>query len=189
VNDPLVVLHRAISVHRALTAAGIGNALGGALALAYHVGEARATQDIDLNVFLPRDRAEEALRVLPDDVPWDSTHLETIAKDGQVRIMWPVETGPPVPLDLFFAEHELHQAAGQRAVWVEMLDTDVPILTATDLTVFKALFDRSKDWVDIESMVEESPPSLDLDEVLSWMSQIVGPDDSRLDRLRELAAR
>ena len=188
-NDPLVVLHRAIAVHRSLTAAGISSALGGALALAYHVGEARATQDIDLNVSLPRDRAEEALTALPDDVPWTAADLAAIAKDGQVRIMWPVETGPPVPLDLFFEEHELHARAVKRALWVEMLDTDVPILTATDLSVFKALYDRSKDWVDIESMIDESPPSFDVHEALRWLAELLGPDDTRLDRLRALAER
>lgn len=186
-DDPLIVLRRAIAVHDSLTVARIGHALGGALALAYHVGEARATQDIDLNVSLAKERAAEALAALPDDVPWHASHVEAIQRDGQVRIMWPVEQGPPVPLDLFFDEHDLHTRAVRRSLWVEMLDTEVPILTATDLTVFKALYNRSKDWVDIESMLEESPPSLDVDEAVAWLSDIVGPDDGRITRLRTLA--
>lgn len=186
-NDPLVVLRRAIAVHESLSDARFGNALGGALALAYHVGEARATQDIDLNVSLPKERAEDALTALPADVPWDHSHVEAIRSDGQARIMWAVELGPPVPLDLFFDEHALHTQAVRRALWVEMLDTEVPILTATDLVTFKTLYNRSKDWVDIESILEESPPSLDVEESITWLSEIVGPDDSRLTRLQSLA--
>lgn len=186
-SDPLIVLRRAIAVHESLTTARIGHALGGALALAYHVGEARATQDIDLNVSLPRDRAAEAMTALPAEVPWEERHVEAVHREGQVRIMWPADQGPPIPLDLFFDEHEFHTRAVRRALWVEMLDTDVPILTATDLAFFKALYSRSKDWVDIESMLEESPPSLDLAETIRWLSEIIGADDARVARLRTLA--
>jgi hypothetical protein len=39
--------------------------------------------------------------------------------------------------DLFFPQHELHAAAADAAEVVAMLDTTVPILSATHLTVFK----------------------------------------------------
>lgn len=61
-------------------------------------------------------------------------------------------------------------------------------MDATDLTVFKARFGRSKDWVDIESMLEEAPPSLDLVEAVSWLTDIMGGDDPRGDRLRSLSS-
>lgn len=185
-SDPLIVLRRAVAVHQALAAAGIASAIGGALALAYHVGEARATQDIDLNVALPRSEGRRALEALPADVPWTRQHLDTIERDGQVRIMWPVPDGPPMPLDLFFAEHAFHAVAASRILYVPMLDTSVPILSATDLTVFKTLSDHPKDWVDISEMVAEDPPSLDLDEAVDWVTDIVGADDARVVKLGAL---
>ena len=76
-SSPLVVLERAVALHRALDDAGIPHALGGALALGYHVSEPRGTRDIDVNVArrrrLPhRARLDELLRLVrePDkDVP------------------------------------------------------------------------------------------------------------------------
>jgi len=185
VADFVVVLNRAIDVQQRLAADGIRTAIGGALALAYHVEQARSTQDIDLNVLLPKQEAARVLRLLPDDVGWKPTHLAAIERDGQVRIMWDVDEPPPMPLDLFFAEHEFHQVATDRALWVPMLDAEVPILSATDLTVFKALFDRPKDWVDIGEMVAYAAPSLDLAEAGRWVAEIVGADDPRCARLAQ----
>ena len=181
-SDFVVVLQRAIDVQQRLAADGIRSVIGGALALAYHVSEARSTQDVDLNVLLPKEEALRVLALLPEDVAWNDKHLEHIHRDGQVRIMWELESPPPMPLDLFFAEHEFHRVVTERALWVPMLDAEVPILSATDLTVFKALFDRPKDWVDIGEMVSYGAPSLDLYDAARWMREIVG-DDPRVDRL------
>lgn len=181
-----VVLRRTVEVHRALARGDIQNAIGGAIALGYHVAEGRATQDIDVNVSLPKEDARQALEALPDDVPWDDSHRDAILRDGQVRIMWPVDNEPPMPLDLFFAEHEFHEVVAGRVIWVRLLGAEVPILSATDLVVFKALFDRTKDWADIEEVVKHSPPSFVMDEAVRWIGEIVGEDDSRIARLRAL---
>ena len=89
-------------------------------------------------------------------------------------------------LDLFFAEHELHDVVQQRAVTVPMGETTVRVLSATDLTVFKALFDRPKDWVDIQAMLDAHDSSVDPDEAASWVARIVGKSDQRVKRLRGL---
>ncbi len=158
------------------------------MGLAYHVHEPRSTQDVDLNITLPKESAQLALQALPDEVPWDAAHLESILRDGQVRIPWPVEVGPPMPLDLFFAEHEFHHVVATRTITVPMLDAQVAILSATDLVVFKVLFDRRKDWADIEEVVRCTPPSFDLDEALRWLTEILGRSDTRIRQLRSLAA-
>lgn len=185
-TDLAVVPRRTIAVVRALEGADIGCAVGGALALAYHVAEPRSTQDIDLNIALVRADAPRALTVLPSDVPWTSDHLAQIDRDGQVRIMWPVADEVPVPLDLFFAEHDFHRVVAGRTIMVPLLDSEIPIITATDLVVFKVLGDRGKDWVDIEEMVRYKPPSLDVDEAAHWIGQIVGVHDTRIARLWKL---
>ena len=69
---------------------------------------------------------------------------------------------------------------------VPMLEDEVPILSATDLTVFKALFDRLKDWADIEELLRYG--TVDRPEVLHWLAEVVGAADGRLDRFRQVAA-
>jgi hypothetical protein len=166
--SPLIVLERALLLHRVLEAAAVGHALGGALALAYHVQEARATRDIDLNVHAdPRDPAV-LLRLLPDDIPWNQRDVRTVQTTGQVRLLWPHPDGqPPIPLDLFFPQGPFHEVVNARAEMVSMLDGTVRILSATDLMVFKMLFDRRKDWADIEA------------EARRWLTEIVGARDPR----------
>jgi hypothetical protein len=183
--SPLIVLERAIDVHRRLDRAGVRNAIGGALALAYHVANARATSDIDLNVSADPKHAGEVFGLLPADVPWTEEDIATVRRDGQVRILWPVpDDGPAIPLDLFFTQHELHAAVAERVELVPMLDATVPILSATDLLVFKALFNRRKDWADIEEIVRFG--KADLDEANRWIVEVIGPEDDRLAKLAEI---
>ena len=60
----------------------------------------------------------------------------------------------------------------------------IPILGATELLVFKAFFDRTKDWADIEAMVEAG--TADLHSALGWLVDLLGADDPRILRLRRL---
>lgn len=53
-----------------------------------------------------------------------------------------------------------------------------------DLAVFKALFDRTKDWADIEAMIETN--AVDLQFVGERLSGLLG-DDPRVARVRVLA--
>jgi hypothetical protein len=183
--SPLIVLERAIDVHRRLDRAGVSNAIGGALALAYHVSQARATNDIDLNVSADPKDAEAVFALLPPDVPWTEQDAAAVKRDGQVRLFWPVPgEAQPIPLDLFFAQHELHAVVAARVELVPMLDATVPILSATDLLVFKALFDRRKDWADIEELVRFGKP--DVADAKCWIAKIVGPQDERLVKLAEI---
>jgi hypothetical protein len=185
--SPLIVLERAVDVHRRLERAGVDNAIGGALALAYHVANARATNDIDLNVSADPKDAAAVFALLPPDVPWTKENLADVRRDGQVRLLWPVpDGGKPIPLDLFFAQHELHAAVAERVELVPMLDATVPILSATDLLVFKALFDRRKDWADIEELIRFGKP--DVDDARRWIVKIVGSKDERLTKLAEIVA-
>ncbi len=185
-SSPLIVLERTVDVHRRLDRAGIPHAIGGALALAYHVAQARATNDIDLNVSADPKAARRVLELLPDDVPWTDRDVSVVRRDGQVRLLWPLpEGGPPIPLDLFFPQHALHAAIDARAELVPMLDASVPILSATDLLVFKALFDRRKDWADIEELLRFG--KVDLSEARRWLVQIVGAKDKRLTTLAAIA--
>lgn len=178
-----LLLGRLQAVHRALDAAGFAHAVGGAIALAVHVREPRFTADIDLNVIADPDHPEPLLRCLPPEVIVPARAAEEIRRDGQTRVIWP---DPDTPVDLFLPQHPTyHRLVTDRARAVDFLGEDIPVMDATDLMVFKVLFDRSKDWVDIESLLENRAG--DVDEAVRWLTEFLGEDDSRLSRLRSLA--
>lgn len=186
-SSPLIVLERTVALHAALDGAGIAHAVGGALALGYHVSEPRGTRDIDLNVSIDPDDPQALFDALPAGPRWSHVDVERACRDGQVRLFWPVDDGlgPPIPVDLFLPQHELHGVVAGRVELVPMLDTAVPILSATDLTIFKALFDRPKDWGDIEALLHFG--KVDEAEVVHWLALIVGSGDDRITRLTALA--
>ncbi|MEO7428380.1 MAG: nucleotidyl transferase AbiEii/AbiGii toxin family protein [Acidimicrobiales bacterium] len=163
-------------IHLAL--ADVPHAFGGALALAYYA-EPRATIDIDLNVFIPSSRFDEVavpLRALGADV--DEPSVKPLAlRDGQVRVMW-----DSTPIDLFFAYDAFHDAAGAARRVVPFADGQIPILAPEHLVVCKVAFNRPKDWVDIDAMLELGD-DLDAAEVLRWVGRIAGDDDGRFARI------
>ena len=59
----------------------------------------------------------------------------------------------------------------------------INVLSAEDLAVFKALFDRTKDWADIEAMIQSK--SIDLYVAADRLGGLLG-DDPRVERLRTL---
>jgi hypothetical protein len=165
-----VLLQRLTDVHEHLSAAGIDHAVGGAIALAVHVREPRFTADIDLNVLADADHPQHLLDHLPPEVHVPPDTAATIRRDGQVRLFWP---DPRTPLDLFFPQHpRFHAQAVARAEPWDFLGPTIKVLQATDLIVFKALFARPKDWVDISAMAEAGAG--DLDEATQWIDEILG---------------
>lgn len=177
-----IILRRLLAVHDALDDAGLPHAFGGAIALAFHVGEPRATSDIDVNITADPDDPEPTLRALPRPVRWSADDASAVQRDGQVRVWWrqdPFDT----PLDLFLPQHpRLHELVVRRAERVALLGRTIPILTATDLMIFKVWYDRSKDWVDIEEMLRYA--KADHREAAAWITELLGPDDHRLGSLR-----
>ena len=173
---------KVVAIHHALDQAGLPHALGGALALAYH-GEPRATVDIDVNVFVPPSDAGkvgEILRTL--DVDLDG--LAAAERDGQVRLWW-----GRTPVDLFFDYDDVHTAMANHVEHVPFAGTQIPILSAEDLVFCKTVFDRPKDWIDIDQMLAAAGPRFDIARVRSMVDRIVGPDDDRRRHLDKVAER
>lgn len=182
-SSPLLVLERAVLLHQSLEAADIPHALGGALALAYHVQDPRGTNDIDLNVTLDPETPDPLFEALPQGLPWSRADVDSVRRTGQVRLYWPHPEPPmpPIPVDLFLPQDEFHAVVAARTELVPMMDTMVPIISATDLAIFKALFSRSKDWADIEELLRFG--AVNAGEVSRWLVDLVGEDDPRLSRL------
>jgi hypothetical protein len=173
---------KVVAIDRALKEARIPHAIGGALALAYYA-EPRATVDVDVNVFVPTERWPEvraALEPLGVGVEIEETALE---RDGQVRLWWDRN-----PVDLFFSYDRFHEQMKRRARQVPFGATTIPILAPEHLAVCKAIFDRPKDWLDIEQILVATP-SLDPVEIETWLRAMVGEGNPRLERLREILMR
>jgi len=174
---------KVIGIHEALDKAKIPHAIGGALALAYYA-EPRATIDIDLNVFVPPARWRDVIDALtPLGVNAESLDGEALERDGQYRLWWGDN-----PVDLFFAYDEIHTEMRKEARRVPFAGTTLPILSPEHLTVCKAMFDRTKDWLDIEQVLVATD-DLDVEAIEDWLQRMVGDDDPRLQRLAELKAK
>lgn len=171
---------RIVALHLALSPRGIPHAFGGALALAWCTQQARGTIDIDLNVFVPPEDLDQVLDALPNGIEWSDTDTQAIRRDGQVRLWW-----GRTPLDLFFSTTEFHDRAVTRVRREPFLGHQLPFLACTDLAVFKAFFNRTRDWADLEEMAEAG--TLDVAGVAGVLIEYLGPDDHRLARLQSLA--
>ena len=156
---------RLIALHRSLN--GVPHAFGGAIALAYCVREPRATRYLDVNVFVPTASAGGILRALPAAVRVEDADVATALRDGQVRVWW-----DETPLDLFFNEHEFHVWVSTTVREVPFESETIPVIGCTALAVFKALFDRTKDWADIEAMIEAG---FERGQALTWLATLL-PD-------------
>jgi hypothetical protein len=156
----------------------IPHAFGGALALAYYA-EPRATVDIDVNIFVRVDEYDTVAEALtPLGVLADSQVVhELIRHDGQARVFW-----DDVPIDVFLSYDAFHDAAAVARRKVPFGDGTIEILSPEHLMVCKVVFNRPKDWVDVDAMLA-GPEGLDATEVLRWVARIVGDEDARYTRV------
>jgi hypothetical protein len=169
-----------IELHRLLEEADLPHAFGGALALAWCTREPRGTSDIDVNVFVSHTEAQRVLDALDQVVTASPADRHALIEDGQVRLWW-----GPTPVDLFLNNTSFHDEVALRTRSHTFAGVAVPFLSCEDLALFKAFFNRSKDWVDIETMLEAG--AFKPGRVHDSLSELLGPDDDRSRRLGELA--
>jgi hypothetical protein len=178
---PITLVGRIIAVCESLEQAGIPWALGGALALAYATNEPRGTRDIDVNVFVGAVDAPAVFAALPAGVAFTDADVVEASTRDQVRLWWDA-----TPIDVFFAADPFHFDVAGRCRAVPFEGRRIKVLSAEDLAVFKALFDRTRDWADIEAMVESN--AIDLQLAAERLGGLLG-DDPRVARLRTLTVR
>ena len=173
---------KVLALHRSLAEGRIRHAFGGALALAYYA-EPRATIDIDVNVFVPPARYRGVCDLLSPLGVSGTVDASAIERDGQCRLFW-----GRTPIDLFFAYDAFHDAMKRRLRVVPFGTDRIPILAPEDLVVCKAVFNRPKDWLDIEQVVV-SVERLDTEEIREWLKRLVGASDERSRLADELIRR
>lgn len=169
-----------LCLHAALDAAGLPHAFGGAIALAYCTQDPRGTRDIDVNVFVPASTPQPVLDALPAAVTVPEGTGAALIDDGQVRLWW-----DDTPVDLFLDYAPLHEQAARGRRTVPFAGAQIPVLGALELVLFKALFDRPKDWVDIAAVV--AAQAVDPRVAVAGLHALVGPQDHRIRRLHDLA--
>jgi hypothetical protein len=173
------LVEKLFAVHDSLTEAGRAHAFGGAIALAYCVEEPRGTRDLDVNIFVDAAEAESVLASLPGGVRVRKKDVAKVKRDGQARLDW-----DGTPIDVFLNNIPLHEAVAGSVVWVRLEGRDVPVLDCASLVIFKALFDRTKDWADIEAVAVATPE--DIEEAAATIADLVGKDAPALEKLKAL---
>jgi hypothetical protein len=177
------LVERILAVHEMLESMGVLHQFGGAIALAWYRNP-RATIDIDVNITLPPERSAPVLGALELlGVTVAAEDRAVIESDGQARLDW----GGAL-LDVFFATLPLHYEMADRVRIVGFAGTAIPILAPEDLVICKAVFDRPKDWVDIESMLAWGT-AIERCAVLDWIETLLGADSAAYQRIDELLIR
>lgn len=167
------------TVDRCLSDEEIPHAIGGALAVGYY-GEPRSTLDIDVNVFVPPDRwrdIRKSLEPLGIDIEIDEASLK---RAGEVKLGWGSNF-----IHLFFSCDPLHEEMYRAIRTAPFNGGRIPIVSPEHLIIRKALLDRTKDWLDIEQILVATSP-VNLEEVEDWLERMVGADDLRMKKLREV---
>ncbi len=170
------ILDAIVDVHDGLEAAGIRHAFGGAFALLWCTGEPRTTVDIDLNIFVPPSDTQRVLDALPKEIVATDKEVTALMADGQCRLIF-----DDIPLDVFFDTTRFHDDLRLHVKEHELADRKLPFLGCNDLAVFKAFFNRRKDWADIEEMLRAD--RLDVPYVIGILSTYLGPNDDRITEL------
>lgn len=170
---------RIIALHHTLQSRQLQHAFGGALALAWCTERARGTIDIDINIFIPAANFETALQGIPADIPISRQNRSTLKRDGQVRLWW-----DKTPVDVFLNTTPLHEGMVNRIRWENMAGQRLPFLSCQDLAVFKAFFNRTRDWADLEAM--QVAGTLDTKHVIATLVEYLGANDERVKKLQDL---
>jgi hypothetical protein len=160
-------------------------AIGGALALGVW-GAPRATNDVDLSVFLPRSEMPRILDSL--DRAGVITAREQAPKDAE-RIGLFLGLLGRVRIDIFVSEHPQYAAMAARVQ--RIVDPDGwsgAYISAEDITLHKLVYNRGKDHADLERLFA-ARPDLDVTYVRTWLAQMVPAGDPRFATLDDLERR
>ena len=141
-------------------------------------GMPRATGDVDFNIFLPADAnalAETFSALREFGIEFDENDLlQQAAKRGDFRAYY-----NNIRLDFFVMSVPLSESAATRVRSLPFLGRPIAVLAPEDLILFKLLFFRSRDELDIRRMVATLGKGLDREYVLRWLLDLVGDQDAR----------
>ncbi len=167
-----------------LQGADVPYAIGGAIAYGMY-GPPRATNDVDVNIFVDcedLDPALDALTAAGIEIPHEQAKNSARERGdfiGRYRGM---------RIDFFTPSIALSESAKNRTQTMELQGRPLEILAAEDIVLFKLLFFRGKDIQDVERLVLFQGAALDHKYIRNWLVQMVAEDDERVilwDRLAD----
>lgn len=172
---PADPLDAALRIAAAFETAGISYALGGALAYGLWAVP-RATVDVDVNVFFRDEGLEavfDALGALGMSIDREAARIQN-ARQGMFVARWGLYRidvfTPSVDFAWEAERTRVRHAIGAAQAWV---------LSAETIAVFKLLFFRGKDLVDLERLVAVRT-ELDTGWVRARIREMMGEDDERV---------
>jgi len=181
-TEPSDALEAGVQIAGALERRGVPYALGGALAYGQY-GIPRATNDVDVNVFVEPTALEpvvDALRSLGIELD------EAAAREAATNVGLFVLRYGIYRLDVFTPSIPFSWQALQTRVLHPIEGHGVWFLSAEAICVFKLLFFRGKDVVDLERLIAVQGAALDGAYVRARIVEMLGTDDPRVttwDRL------
>jgi len=181
-TPPADAFEAGLRIAGALEAHGVSYALGGALAYGQY-GSPRATNDVDVNVFVHEEALPTvgaALRALGIAID-DQAARRDAEREGLIVVKF-----ADFRVDVFTPSIAFSWEAERTRVRYRIEGRDVWFLSAEALAVFKLLFFRNKDLVDLERLLAVSGPAIDLAYVRARLVEMMGDDDPRVaawDRL------
>jgi hypothetical protein len=89
-----------------------------------------------------------------------------------------------IPVDIFLDTTGFHDDLQLHVAEHQLVNRGLPFLGCNDLAVFKAFFNRRKDWADIEEMIRAG--RLDVPYVTGILSEYLGPGDERIRQLHTI---
>jgi hypothetical protein len=175
-----------IRIAQALELAEVPYAVGGALALGA-LGAPRGTLDVDINVFVSDPEIPAVVEVLANlgVIVEERAAVATAARDGMFAGNW-----AGIRIDVFVPSIPFsHEAGRTRVCMTDQDGTSIWFLSAEALAVFKLLFFRPKDLVDLERLVAVQGDALDRSYVRVWLTDMMGEDDERVRAWDDLCRR
>jgi hypothetical protein len=170
----------------ALERHGIPHAIGGALALAV-AGVPRGTADVDLNVFVDEGEVGRVVDVLVGtgvELDRDGA-IARAARDGMF-----VGRLDGMRIDVFVPSIPFSYEAARTRVRLTGLDGWSGWFLAPEaIAVFKLLFFRGKDVVDLQRLVAVRGAELDHAYIRRWLVDMMGESDERVRTWDSLVTR
>jgi hypothetical protein len=162
--------------------------IGGIAAIAR--GVPRHTIDVDATVWAPHLDLDEVLRIFGEHrfVP-RIPDAARFAEERQVVLLRHDPSGTPV--DLALASLPFEHDALRRATPVRFGNVVLPVATAEDLVIYKAIAWRDRDRSDVERLVAAHGDSIDLARVRSLVAQFAAALDepARIEEFDDLIRR
>lgn len=176
----------AVDAARLLAAAldeqGQAYAFGGAIALGYWATP-RGTLDVDLTLFLSPKQPSECIRVLAD-AGCDVNAAEATRMIGEHGYCRADLDG--IRVDVFLPIAPFYNVARSRRRRFDLEGQPVMVWDAESLVVFKMMFFREKDLVDIKQILRTQGGNFDRDWVRERLEETFGRLDPRIVRWNEI---